>query len=255
MPHTGVAIVDWILSALNAWGYPIVFVATILENLFVIGSFTPGETIVIAAALVASRGSLSLTLVWVMSVLGTLVGSNISYWGGRKAGRHRVLAFSERLAENPVGRLFRIDEDTMADAEFYFHTHGAKTVFVSRFAVGFKNFVPVIAGVTKMPVFWFELYTVIGAVVYTSAMCAIGWFLGTNFDKALKVASGIGWVGFTLVALVLVALWIGRRRWREHRIHMQEQAAAERAALEAELVVALESTGDEQDAEREHDHS
>jgi membrane protein DedA with SNARE-associated domain len=230
MPQTGVHIIDWFLSLMGVWGYLIVFSFTILENLFVIGSITPGETMVIAGAVVASQGMLRLAVVWTIAVIGSTVGSIISYWGGRRAGRDRVLRFSERLAENPLGRFFKISEDAMADTELYFHTHGAKTVFVSRFAAGFKNFVPVMAGVTKMPVFWFELYTVISAAVYTSAMCAVGWFLGKNFDRALSVASGIGWVGLGLVALAAIALWLGRARWREYRLSAEKTAAEEKTA-------------------------
>lgn len=243
MPQTGVYIIDWFLNLMGVWGYVIVFGFTILENLFVIGSITPGETMVIAGAVVASRGMLWLPAVWVISVVGSATGSNISYWGGRWAGRERVLRFGERMADNPLGRFFKISEDAMADTELYFHTHGAKTVFVSRFAAGFKNFVPVMAGVTKMPVFWFELYTFISAMVYTSAMCAVGWFLGRNFDRALSVASGIGWVGLTLVALAAIALWLGRARWREYRLSAENAAAEEETAAVAAAEAAAEDAG------------
>ena len=58
MPLTGIPILDWFLNLLDAWGYLIVFGFTVFENLFVIGSLTPGETVVIAASAVASNGQL-----------------------------------------------------------------------------------------------------------------------------------------------------------------------------------------------------
>ncbi len=212
MPQTGIAIVDWFLAALATWGYLIVFGFTVFENLFVLGSLTPGETVVIAAALVASKGQLAIMGVWIASVIGTVVGSNVSYWLGRRAGLGAVASFTERIAATRVGRLFRIDPSGVDEVHDHFHTQGAKTVFIARFAIGAKNFVPAVAGATKMPVFWFELYTLIGAVVYTSLMCTIGWFLGENIDVALRVASGIGWVGLAVLAFFIGGVLVARRR-------------------------------------------
>jgi len=214
MPPTGIAIVDWFLSALEAWGYLIVFGFTIFENLFVVGSLTPGETIVIAASFVAAQGQLVIGVVWLASVLGTVVGSNVSYWLGRRAGLGAVRAFTERIAGTRAGRLFRIEASSLEEVHNHFHTQGSKTVFISRFAIGAKNFVPAVAGATRMPVFWYELYTVIGAIVYTSIMCAIGWFLGANLQLAMTVASGIGYFGLAILALFVIGLFFARRRLR-----------------------------------------
>ncbi len=210
-PITGIHIVDWFLRLLDMHGYLLVFGFTIFENLFVIGSFTPGETVVMAAAFLATpgQGHLSLPLVWICSVLGTVTGTNISYALGRFGGRETLLRYGKR---------FRVDEEWVAAAEEYFLQHGSKTVFLSRFAAGFKNAVPVIAGVTKMHAFYFEAWTLVGAITYTSIMCAIGWFVGDNFDRALKIAAQVGYVGMAIFLVVIaVALW-GRRRFQKRRV-------------------------------------
>ena len=166
-PITGIALVDWFLSLLNLHGYLLVFGFTIFENLFVIGSFTPGETVVMAAAFMSTpqMGGLNITWVWIVSVIGTVTGSNISYWIGRLGGRDTFLR---------MGKRFRVKEEHIVAAEEYFYTHGSKTVLFSRFAAGFKNFVPMIAGVSKMHLGYFEGWTVAGAVIYTSLMSAVG---------------------------------------------------------------------------------
>ncbi|HET6352557.1 MAG TPA: DedA family protein [Coriobacteriia bacterium] len=217
MPQTGVPIVDWFLALLGTWGYLIVVGFTIFENLFVIGSVTPGETVVIAAAAVASREQLLLSGVWIASVVGTVAGSFFSYWLGRRAGLEAVRGFAERFAASSVGRLMRVDSNSLNDVQSHFHTDGAKTVFIARFAIGAKNFVPAVAGATAMPFFWFGLYTLFGAVTYTTAMCTIGWFLGQNMENALKVASGIGWVGLLVLAVFFGGLVLGRRRLKDRR--------------------------------------
>lgn len=217
IPSTGLAPLDWFLSAMTSWGYPIVFFFTIFENLFVVGTLTPGETVVIFGGLVASRGGLSLPAVWITSVIGTIVGSNTSYWLGRRAGIERVRAFAERLGATRTGRLLRIDASGFDDVQQHFDDHGSKTVLISRFAVGAKNFVPAMAGAVRMKLFWYELYTVLGAMIYTTLMVTIGWFLGENMDQALKVARNISYAGLVLFLLFVLIAYQAGKRIRERR--------------------------------------
>ncbi|MDP2233308.1 MAG: DedA family protein [Actinomycetota bacterium] len=209
-PLTGIPIVDWILGFMDVWGYAFVAFFTIFENLFIIGSFTPGETVVMAAAFLATpqNGHLWLPIVWISSVIGTVVGSNLSYWFGRRGGRETLLRY---------GRRFRIDEERVAAAEAYFYRHGSKTVFLSRFVAGFKNFVPVIAGMGRMPMAYFQGWTLLGAITYTSLMCAIGYFVGENFDRALTIARDLGYFGLAMFLLFIGLLAFGRRKFSAHR--------------------------------------
>lgn len=207
-PATGVPILDWFLAALDSWGHLIVLLFTISENLFVIGSFTPGETVVMAAGFVSEVGTLNPWLVGASSLLGTMTGSNLSYWFGRRGGREALLKWG--------GRFF--DAERIVAAEEYFEHHGNKTVLVSRFAAGFKNFVPVIAGVSRMRLWIFELYTFIGALIYTTLMVMLGRIFADNFDKALQIARNITWFGLVVLVAMLVALFWGRRTLLMRRV-------------------------------------
>lgn len=227
---TGVPIIDWFLRLLDVAGYPIVFVFTVFENLFVIGSLTPGETVVAAAALVASQGHLVLAGVWLSSFVGTVVGSTISYTLGRRAGLDHVAALAARISETRIGRLLRISDEGLADIQEHFETEGVRTVLIARFAAGAKNFVPAVAGATRMPVFWFQLYTWIGAAIYTSLMCAVGWFLGENLDEALKVLRNLGIAGLVVfVAFVSGAIYLRRRLKRRRLLASMAEPAEEDA--------------------------
>lgn len=212
IPQTGIGIVDWVLAALGSHGYPIVVAFTTLENLFVVGSFTPGETVVVAAGFVSAQGALWWPGVWLSSLLGTLLGSNISFFFGRREGRATLDGWAERIEGTLFARAVGIHRGSMDEAEAYFERYGSKTIFMSRFAVGLKNFMPVVAGASRMSVFHFELWTFTGAVTYTTAMVAIGWLLGDNFDLAIKVAGGIGWAGLLLVIAVFTAAVLLARR-------------------------------------------
>ncbi len=226
-PQTGFAPFDWFLAALDSMGYLIVMGFTIFENLFIIGSVTPGETVVMAAGFVSVQGTLSMWLVGIASLSGTLIGSNLSYLFGRRGGREALFRWGTRF----------FDEDDIKAAEEYFEMHGSKTVLVSRFAAGFKNWVPALAGVTRMNLAVFELWTLAGAILYTTLMIALGRIFAENFDKALRVARNLSWFGlFLLLAMVAFLVW-GRRRFVVRRI--------ERLALQAELEEALEEAGDD----------
>ena len=223
VPQTGFAPLDWFLAALDTWGHLIVIGFTISENLFVIGSFTPGETVVMAAGFVSEAGGLNPWLVGVSSLVGTLTGSNLSYWFGRRGGRDALLRWG--------GKFF--DEERITAAEEYFELHGNKTVLVSRFAAGFKNFVPVIAGASRMRLWIFELYTFIGALFYTTLMIMLGRIFAENFDRALEIARNLTWFGFfVLVAMIAFLLW-GRHKLVARKVdRLAEAAEVEREAEE-----------------------
>lgn len=223
-PQTGIALLDWFLRALDSWGYLIVLLFTISENIFVLGSFTPGETVVMAAGFVSEMGGLNPWLVGISSLLGTLVGSNLSYLFGRRGGRAALLRWG--------GKFF--DEEQIVAAEEYFERHGNKTVLVSRFAAGFKNFVPMIAGVSRMRLWIFELYTLIGALIYTTLMVTLGIVFADNFDRALSVARNISWAGLVLLLVMLGFLFWGRRRYIASRVDRFAELAEEREEDEAE---------------------
>jgi len=207
---TGIPIVDWALGLLDTWGYHLVVFFTVFENLFIIGSFTPGDTVVIAAAFMASpeRGTLTLSLVWTLSVLGTMIGSNISYIFGRKGGRRALTKYGHR---------FHVTDERIAQAEAYFNVYGPRAVFFSRFAVGLKNFIPVIAGVSRMSILQFQAWTLFAAIAQTSLMVAIGVFVGENFDRALDIARGFGVFGLLLFSSLIILAILGRRRYFAHR--------------------------------------
>jgi len=207
-PQTGVPILDWFLAALNDWGYLIVFIFAISENLFIIGSATPGETIVMAAGFVTVKGSLDPVLVTACAVAGAMVGANLSFLFGTRGGKAALLRWG--------GRFF--DEERITAAEEYFERHGNKTLVLSRFAAIFKNFVPVIAGVSRMRIWVFEIWMFIGATIYTVLMLALGIIFAENFDRALAIGRNLTWFGMFLLVVMVISLMWGRSRFLRSRV-------------------------------------
>ena len=222
--HPAQGALEWVLSALATWGYLIVFLGTMLENLFIVGSFTPGDLIVAAAAFTATTPQgkgVALWIVFACAVAGSLIGSNISYLVGRRGGPELI----ER-----VGPRFGVKAETIDAAEQYFFKRGSETVLFARFIAVMKNVVPALAGASRMQLFWFELYSTVGAVTYAGILVVIGWFLGENFRRGLALFGAFSW---TLLLLVFVGgglLLLAKRRRDKRLIHRLD---VEHDAIEA----------------------
>ena len=150
-----------------------------------------------AASFFASQGNFNLFLVILIGILGSLVGSNIGYFLGRRGGR----PFIEKY-----GHYFFISTEKIKKAEEYFDSHGTKTVFFGRFAAGIKAFVSALAGAAHMsyPVFFF--YTTSATIIWVVSVCLLGFFFGANWPFLMKLVRGTSW--FFLIAIVLLAVAI-----------------------------------------------
>jgi membrane protein DedA with SNARE-associated domain len=213
-PTVGIAIIDYFLALLAEHGYIVTLGFAFTENIFILGSVIPGETIQVAAGFVANSEALNPYVVWAFAFVGSFVGGNVSYFVGRNGGRPLLKRFMQRL---------HISEKRLLTAEAYFDKHGSETVFLARWVAGVKNLAPAIAGMSKMPVFWFELYSFLGALVYTSMLVAGGYFFGEYLSVVVDIVKGSAW-GALLLVLVLVA-YTRFRLWRRARRHALEDEA------------------------------
>jgi membrane protein DedA with SNARE-associated domain len=196
------AIVD-VGKLVETFGYPLLFVAVMAESS---GVPVPGETGLIAAALLASRGRMHIELVIPIAALGAIVGDNIGYAIGRKGGRW--------LLERP-GRFQSHRGQALALGEPFFEKHGPKAVFFGRFILGLRVWASWLAGATKMRWRSFFLWNALGGICWATAIGLIAYFLGSAASNAIE-AFGI----YGLVAVVVggVALRITYKR-HQRRMH------------------------------------
>ena len=119
-------------------GYPLLFVLVMAESG---GAPIPGETALITAGVLASRGKLQIEWVIVTAAAAAIVGDNIGYLIGRKGGRW--------LLERP-GRFHRQRLEVLKTGEPFFKRHGAKAVFFGRFLLGLRVWASWLAGATRI---------------------------------------------------------------------------------------------------------
>ena len=182
-------------EALGKWTYLAVGVLAFLETGAFIGLVAPGETTVIVGGLVAGQGEISLMLliaiVWTCAVLGDVT----SYALGRRLGRDFMVRHGGRV---------KITEERMEQVEEFFERRGGMTILIGRFIGLVRAIAPFIAGASRMPLRKFLPYDVLGAGLWATTFCVLGYVFWRSFDKLTA------WVSRGLFAFSLfVALIVG----------------------------------------------
>lgn len=164
----------------------------------------PGETALIAAAVLSERGDLEHSLVTVIAVAaaGAIVGDNVGYWLGRKGGR-------ALLRRTPIVRDYA--ERVLPPAERFFHRHGAKTVFIGRFVAILRVTAAWLAGISHMPWWRFLIWNAAGGIVWATLVGVVAYVLGRAAADAISRYGLYGAIG---IAVVAVVAFVGFKVWR-----------------------------------------
>ncbi len=161
----------------------------------------PGETALIAAAVLADRGHYSIGAVIAVAATAAIVGDNGGYWIGRTGGR--------RLLER-WGPLQRWSERILPPSERFFHRHGAKTVFFARFFSILRVTVAWLAGVGRMRWWRFLFWNAAGGICWALLVGLIAYYAGRAAADAINRYGLIGGVviaGVVIVAVGAFHLW------------------------------------------------
>jgi membrane protein DedA with SNARE-associated domain len=177
------------------YGLAFLFLIVTLESA---GVWVPGETALVAAGVLASRGSFSIAAVIAVAAVGAILGDNVGYWIGRIYGRKLFLRF---------GRL----EAVLPRAERFFHRHGGKAVFLARFIAGLRVTGAWMAGISHMPWWRFLVWNALGGVVWATAVGLVAYYLGR---AAADLISEYGLIGGGVAVGLAVLLAIGVHLWR-----------------------------------------
>jgi membrane protein DedA with SNARE-associated domain len=200
-------ITDTITSWIFNIGYLGVFAATLLETIF---PPIPSEVIFPLIGFTAQSKGLGLANAIAMATIGALgstVGAIMIYFLSLKIGRPAILR---------VGKYVLINESKLQRAELWFEKHGAVAVFAGRLAPGIREIISIPAGLGKMNIIKFILFTFAGSLIWSISLTIVGYYLGETWSKFAKESSGI----FNIVALIIivgVAAVIGFGYYKEHR--------------------------------------
>lgn len=170
------------LERLIEWGGYTVLVAIVFaESGLFVGFLLPGDSLLIAAGVVAQRGHLDLKILIPLLIVAAITGDATGYTIGRRAG---PLLFAREDA-----RFFK--RRYMEEARTFFDRHGGKAITISRFMAIIRSFVPSVAGAVGMPYAKFTAYNVTGGVLWVISMTLAGYFIGEAAAKFEYVLIGV----------------------------------------------------------------
>ena len=151
-----------------------------------------GPVVTLISAMLASMGAFFWPWVFVLSVLGDMLGDVILYWIGYKYGMSFV---------RKIGKHIGITESLVLRMEKYFTRHGGKTIFAVKSTVGLCWATFTAAGIVKMDFKKFLKYSFLGGIVWSGSLVAMGYFYGYLWKSMKEYISWAGWV-ITAVAIV-----------------------------------------------------
>ena len=198
MHHYFDLVIEWYRLHLN-YGTITLFMA--VESSFVP---LPSELILPPAAYLAVQGSLSLPLIIMFSTLGCILGALFNYTLSYFLGRKIIYA----LAESKWARIFFVTPAKVEHAEQYFLKNGNSSTFIGRLIPGIRHLISIPAGLSKMSLKNFIIYTAIGSAIWNSILTLMSYFLINSWDKYFKeitwgfILVGAGFVVYLVVKAV-----------------------------------------------------
>ncbi len=190
---------EHITAFIDATGYISVYALMVLESMvFPI----PSEAVMPFAGFLVVTGKFTLAGVIIASTLGSITGSLLSYWMGAVGGE----PFFRRF-----GKYFLLDMHELEATQRFFHKRGPAAVLISRFIPVVRHLISIPAGVGRMPLVPFCIYTVIGAGLWNTILAVAGIKLKQNWDELMHYSHTID-IGVLVALVALVGLYIYKHR-------------------------------------------
>lgn len=185
------------------YGLILLFAIVALESF---GVPLPGETALIAAAVLAEQGHFRIETVIAVAALAAILGDNGGYWVGRTGGRKLI----ERA---PL--FHRYAPRVLPPSERFFARHGAKTVFIGRFVSLLRVTAAWLAGISHMPWWRFLAWNAAGGIVWAVAVGVVAYYFGRAAADAIVHYGALG--GIVIAAVALLGL-VGAHLWRRRML-------------------------------------
>ncbi len=193
----------WVLENLN---YPVVTIFMAVESSFI--PF-PSEIVVPPAAWKAMvDDSMNIFLVAIFATIGADLGSLVNYFLSRWLGRPIIYKF----ADSRIGHLCLINREKVEKAEEYFLKHGKLSTFLGRLIPAVRQLISIPAGLAKMRLDYFLLYTTLGALIWNFVLVSIGYFIYKytdlkSLDTVYQLATRYSHIiNYTILAIVIVVI-------------------------------------------------
>ena len=192
-------VIDFLVETIGSLGYIGIFALMFLESTFF--PF-PSEIVMIPAGFLAYKGDMNLYIVLFTGTLGSLCGALLNYYLSKTLGRKLLLKY---------GHYIWFEEDKLIKMENFFLNHGEISTFNGRLIPVVRQYISLPAGLAKMNIFKFSLYTSLGASIWVSILSLLGYFLGDNSELINNYLKQIT-IGTILFIIILTVFYIKKKR-------------------------------------------
>ncbi len=175
------------------WGYIGIFIMMAIESSFV--PF-PSEIVLIPAGYLASQGEMSVGMILLSALGGSLVGAFINYFLALTLGRAILVKY---------GKYFFIKETTLLKMEEFFTQHGHISTFTGRLIPGIRQLISIPAGLARMNLVEFSLFTALGAGIWALVLIMLGYILGENQEL---ISQYLKQITTGVIALLVVLVFV-----------------------------------------------
>ena len=199
------SLADWHMNNIN---YFTITLLMAIESSFVP---LPSEIVIPPAIWKAASGELSIPLVIMFATLGAIIGAMFNYLMARWLGRVIVYSF----AESKVGRICMLNKHKVEHAEAYFILHGRSSTFIGRLIPGIRHLISIPAGLAKMNIGQFVLYTALGSGIWHTILAILSYSLYSHQELLKKYMSEVSYVLLAAGIVFVIYLVINNRRKKE----------------------------------------
>ncbi len=194
---------DWVTNIISSFGYVGIALLMFLENVF---PPIPSELIMPLAGFTVTQGKLSMQFVILAGTLGSVLGVLPWYYVGKLVGERRLREWIDKY-----GKWLTLSGADIDKSKRWLDKYGKATVFFGRLVPGIRTFISVPAGLDKMSLVPFILYSFAGSFIWTALLTYAGFILGNNFQLVEKYIGPISGIVFASLAIFLIISFIRRR--------------------------------------------
>lgn len=200
-----IPLTEWATTVAETFGYPGVVLLVLVEVVF---PPIPSEVVLPLYGFMSAQGDFNIVLVCILATLGSVLGSLILYGVGYWFSMPRLRYLVQRY-----GRYALLQEADLDRANDWFARHGAIAVVIGRLVPGVRSLISIPAGLQRMPVSQFVLYTAIGSGIWNVFLVSMGWILGDQWDRVGKYVDYFEYV--VILGVLAAAAWFvwNRRAW------------------------------------------
>lgn len=192
-------LVLWIVEWVKSMGYLGIFIMTMVESTFIP---VPAEITMIPAGYLVQQGAMNGWLVMLSALLGTVTGALINYTIAYYFGRKLIMNY---------GRYFFMPQYKLIKMERYFEKYGIISTFIGRLLPGVRHYISFPAGLARMRLNLFILYTALGGGIWLAVLFILGYYIGEN-ETVLKEYMIYIKLGLLLCLALFAAFFMWKRK-------------------------------------------